>query len=435
MIPTRLVATGRQRMRDDPLLANSVYLMLSTVTMGLFGFVFWVVAAHLFRPGQVGLATTLVAASILITHASQLGFNSTFIRFLPSAGERSEEINTGLVLVSAASLLVAAGYILVVPVFVHQLLEVRDSLALAVGFVVFCAMAAVNLATDAVFIAFRQARFNVLVDGLLQGVVKVTLPVVLIALGGYGVYAATGWAAVAAVAASLAIMVWKFGYRPRLQVSTRYLRRALRFSSANYGANLLNMVPILVLPLVVLHGLGAADAGYFYVAFQLAGVVFAVAYSISQSTFSEGSQPGVSFRGLMRRSARAEAVSVLPAAVVLLVVARLVLLVFGRAYAHRAVGALEILALSAPLVALYDWVCVLLRLRHELAELVVVNAVYALSITGLALAWSHRGLAWVAGAWLAGNLLAAAVGVGLCAPHWMQMGPGRHPEAEPLAAG
>jgi len=435
MTPARLVATGRQRMRDDPLLANSVYLMLSTVTMGLFGFVFWVVATHLYRPGQVGLATTLVAASILISYASQLGFNSTFIHFLPGATERSEEINTGLVLVLAAAVLVAGGYIFIVPAFVHQLAGVRDSVTFAVGFVVFCAMASVNLATDAVFIAFRAARFNVLVDGFLQGVVKVTLPAALIGLGGYGVYAATGGAAVLAVGASLAIMVWKFGYRPRPQVSSRYLRRAMRFSSANYGANLLNMVPILVLPLVVLRGLGAADAGFFYVAFQLAGVVFAMAYSISQSTFSEGSQPGASFRRLMRRSARAEAVSVLPAALVLLVVARLVLLVFGRAYAHHAAGALEVLALSAPLVALYDWVCVLLRLRHELAELVIVNVVYALSITGLALAWSQRGIAWVAWAWLVGNLLAAVVGVCLGGPHWSRMRRGHHPEAEPVPVG
>jgi O-antigen/teichoic acid export membrane protein len=323
-------------MRNDPLLANSVYLMLSTVTMGLFGFVFWAVAAHLYRPGQVGMATTLVTASILISYASQLGFNSTFVRFLPTAVERSEEINTGLVLVLGAALLVATGYIFIVPGFVPQLVGVRESKALALGFVAFCAMASLNLATDSVFIAFQEARFNLLVDGLLQGAVKVTTPVGLVALGGYGVYAATGWAAVLALGASLAIMVWRFGYRPRFQVSSRYLRRALRFSTANYGANLLNMVPILVLPLVVLRGLGAAPAAFFYIAFQLAGVVFAVAYSISQSTFAQGSQPGAALGDLMRRSARAEVATVLPAALALLVVARLVLLVFGRAYASHA---------------------------------------------------------------------------------------------------
>jgi hypothetical protein len=95
--------------------------------------------------------------------------------------------------------------------------------------------------------------------------------------------------------------------------------------------------------------------------------------------------------------------------------------------------ALEILALSAPLVALYDWVCVLLRLRHELAELIVVNLVYALGIAGLALVWSHRSIAWVAGAWLIGNLLAAAVGVALAGPHWARIRRSNQPEPEPTA--
>ena len=418
------------------MLANSAYLLLSTITSGAFGFVFWILASHLYRPRQIGLATTLVVASTLISYASQLGFNSTFIRFLPSARDHSDEINTGLILVLLASVVLAVGYILVVPILVPELRVIRDSPALAGMFVVFCVVSSLNLATDSVFIAFRRAHFNLLTDGVILGTAKVVLPVFLVGLGGFGVYAATGVAATVAVGASLALLAWRLDYRPRLRVSMAYLRRAMTFSAANYTANLLNMVPILVLPLVVINRLGATSAGFFYIAFQLANLTFAVAYAVSQSAFAEGSQPGASFRQVVRRSAALEVVAIGPAVLGMAVLGHEVLGVFGSAYSRHAESTLVALAVSAPVVAAYDWVCVVLRLRRALAQLVVVNVVYAGGTAVFALLWAHLGTAWVGLAWLTGNVLAAAVGLvfaTLHRPGWRPIGD-RGLELEVVAA-
>jgi cyanate permease len=81
-----------------------------------------------------------------------------------------------------------------------------------------------------------------------------------------------------------------------------------------------------------------------------------------------------------------------------------VLEIFGKSYSAEASGVLVVLALAAPAVAAYVLGSVLLRITKQTAAMVLVNLVYAATICGLAFMWSARGLAWVAGAWLVGNV-------------------------------
>jgi glycosyltransferase involved in cell wall biosynthesis/O-antigen/teichoic acid export membrane protein len=380
--------------------------------MGVLGFVFWALSARLFSPGQIGVATTLISATSLISYLSLLGFNTTFVRFLPGSRDPDAEINTGLLLVFGAGLVVALVYIVAVPSVVTQLRFVRDSAVYAAGFVLLTAFAAVNLATDSVFIAFRAARYNFLVDGLIQGGVKLALPLALVGLGAYGIFAASGLAAFVAVALSVFFLIRGLRYQPRLRVSRDVVRRVSGFSAANYVANVLNIVPILLVPLIVIHARGTSQAGYYYLAFQLANLLNAVTYAVSQSLLAEGSYDGTDLGVLARRSAGIQGLVMLPAAGLLCLASSQVLLIFGPAYSHKAGGALFVLSLATLAVALNTWTSSLLRLTRQLVALVVANVVFVVAITGLSLVWVHRGLAWVSAAWLVGNLLAGAIGGG-----------------------
>ncbi len=397
-------------LRSDPLVQNSFYLLLTTATMGALGFVFWALCARLFNPGQVGVATTLISATSLISYLSLLGFNTTFVRFLPGSQDRDAEINTGLVLVFGAGILVALVYILAVPSFVTQLRFARDSLIYAGGFVLLTAFAAVNLVTDSIFIAYRAARYNFLVDGLIQGGTKLALPLALVGLGAYGIFAASGLAAFLAVVFSVFFLVRNLRYRPQLQVSRDVIKRVSGFSAANYVASTLDIVPILVVPLIVIHGRGASQAGFYFVAFQLATLLNAVAYAVSQSLLAEGSYDGAVLGVLARRAASLQALVMVPAATLLCLVSTQVMLIFGPAYSQHARGALVVLALATLPVALNTWTSSLLRLKRQLFTLVSANFVLLAAVIGLSVLWVHRGLGWVASAWFIGNLLAGLIG-------------------------
>jgi O-antigen/teichoic acid export membrane protein len=402
--PSRLI----ERFKTDTLFQNAVYLMLSTAVQAVLGLGFWLLNARLFSAAQIGLASALISASTFIAYLSLLGFNSTFIRFLPTSKRRTDSINTGLFLVLLLSTIIACVYLWLVPLMAPQLAFTTADLILAVGFVALSAAAATNLLTDSVFIAYRASRFNLLIYTV-QSLVKLGLPLALVGLGAYGIFAASGLAAVAALGLSLYFMIRVFGYRPRPRVSRAIIAQVWHFSSASYAANLFNIIPTMVLPIIIVDRLGAAAAGYYYLAFMLANLVYAVAYSVSQSLFAEGSYGEEKFRHLLLRAAGLLAVIMVPAALGLVLLGPWILNLVGHSYGSQALGLIVMLALSAPVVAASVLGGITLRIMHRQGALVVTNAVYAVVVCGLAFVWASKGLAWVGAAWLAGNLVTAGM--------------------------
>jgi len=397
-------------LKSDTLYLNSLYLMSNTIFMAGMGFLFWLINAHLFSPDQIGIATTLISAMTLVSYTSLLGFNSTFIRFLPTSKDRNNQITTGLVLSVLMAIVIAGGYILLVP-WIAPKLGFVHTIAYGIGFVVMAALAAVNLLTDSIFIAYRAAKYNLLIDGLIMSSVKVVLPLFFVSLGAYGIFTASGSAAAIALCASLYFLKKKFSYKPSMRIDKNVLRQVFHYSFSSYLANLLNIAPTLLLPLIIINKLGAPNAAYYYLAFMIANLLYTVAYSVSQSLFAEGSYEDRASQELIKKAGVVLAVVTVAGSLVVVAGAPLLLRVFGQNYAQHATSILRILALSAPAVALYVVANVLLRLKKQVGSIIIVNVVYALTICGLTLAWSGRGLNWVGWAWLAGNALSGIVGM------------------------
>lgn len=410
----QLASVGRRRLLDalrhDHLLKNSFFILLATATVGLLGFLFWLVAARLFSVGQIGVATTLIAATNLLSYVSLLGLNTTLITSLPTSRTRSADVNTAVLLVFGTASVVALAYILVVPTFTPELAFVRNSSPLVAGFVLLTAFTAVNLLTDSVFIAYRAARFNFVVDGIVQGGLKLALPATVVGLGSYGLFLAAGLAAAVAFVVSIAVLVLRFGYQPKPRIRMGIVRSTFRVSAANYVANMFNILPIMALSLIVLTLRGPADAGFFFVAFQIANLLNGVSYAVSQSLLAEGSYAGSQFGVLCRRSAKIQAGVIVPCAIILAVIAAPLLGVFGSDYRQHAVVTLIVLAAAAPAVALNTWTTALLRLTGAFGALVWSNVIFAIVICVGAAAWASKGLGAVALAWLLGNLLSGLVG-------------------------
>ncbi len=394
--------------RTDTLFQNSIYLMLSTLVQAVFGFGFWLLSAHLYSAGQIGIASALISASTFIAYFSLLGFNSTFIRFLPTSKRRNDEINTGLLLVLAMSLILASAYIFALPRFAPQLMMLIGHNWHIIGFVLLSAAAAANLLTDSVFIAYRASGYNLLIYSI-QSATKLALPVALIALGAFGVFAASGLAAAIALGLSLYFMARSFKYRPSLHISRQVIKQVRYYSSGNYLASLFNITPTLILPIVIVDRIGAAAAGYYYLAFMLANLIYTVAYSVAQALFAEVSHEENRFEQLLPKGAAILAAIMIPVALLLALAGPTALDVFGRTYNTQAHKVIVILALAAPVVAANVLGGVSLRISRHIPALVVSNLVYALTTCGLAFVWSTRGLTWVAGAWLVGNLVAAII--------------------------
>ena len=96
----------------DSLYSNSLFLMISTGVMSVFGFVFWIICARLFTAEEVGLATTIISVMGLITSFSLLGLGTGLIRYLPNSERKNDKINTCFTLVGVVSVIVTTIFIL-----------------------------------------------------------------------------------------------------------------------------------------------------------------------------------------------------------------------------------------------------------------------------------------------------------------------------------
>jgi O-antigen/teichoic acid export membrane protein len=388
---------------------NSLFLMLSSGVQASLGFAFWIVVAHVFSTTDVGRASSLISATTVIGYFALLGLNSTLVRYLPTAPNRDALVTCGLLVVAACGAVIALAYVLATPTIAPKLAFVAHSWPLAIGFVLLTVAAGINLLTDSVFIGSRRAGYCALTDGVVGGTTKIVSAVLLAGTGAYGIFAAStgGFAASAVVSVVLIFAVLR--WRPKLENPLRTLRPLLKFSGANYLGNILNLLPVLVVPLIVLDRLGAKAAAYYFVAFQIATLLYSAAYAVSQSFLAEGSHAGVDRRALRRRSRRALVVLYLPGVLAVIVAARWVLLVFGARYSEHGAATLILLAVAAVPIAACNWSWTVLRLSSHLMAIVLSSGVYTAGICGLAWFLAPRGLTAVAAAWPIGALLAAVV--------------------------
>ena len=122
----------------DPVYRGSYALVANTVGTSVIGALYWAVAAHLYSPEDLGRATAVISALMLVATLSQLNLSNTLMRFLPHMGATSAMrlINLGYL---ASSLMAVAGSIIfvsVLPRFSSQWHFMGDSTFFAVVFAV-----------------------------------------------------------------------------------------------------------------------------------------------------------------------------------------------------------------------------------------------------------------------------------------------------------
>jgi O-antigen/teichoic acid export membrane protein len=395
--------------KSDHMIRNSLYLILSSGLQAALGFTFWIIVARLFSATDVGRASSLISATTLIALLALLGLNNSFVRFLPTAPDGDALITGGLVLVAACGAGLGLVYALATPVIAPRLAFVEQRPVLAVGFVLLSAAAAVNVLTDSVFIAARRSGYNALIDGGIGGIAKLVSIVLLAASGAYGIFCSYADGFLTAALVSMALMAAALHWRPSFRNSVWALRSILRFSGANYVANVLNVLPTLLVPLIVLDRLGTATAAYYYIAFQVASLLYSASYAVSEASLAEGSHQEAGRREVLRRSRRISIALCLPSCLVLFGAAHWVMRAFGITYSQHGTTALALLALAAVPITANNWLLTMLRLQGRLASIVLSSAVYAIAICTLAWFLAPYGLSRLTAAWPIGALLGVAV--------------------------
>ncbi|MGH2733190.1 MAG: lipopolysaccharide biosynthesis protein, partial [Actinomycetota bacterium] len=392
--------------RSLSMLASSGGLILGKIANLGLGFVFWVIAARLFPPGEVGLAAGAVAAMMLCVQLGLLGVGAAFISTFPAWRARPARLLDSAVTMVGAGALVAGGLFLALARGVFEELAVVAADARFAGlFLAMAVLGTVGVLLDHISMALRRGD-QVLARNVSSTAVTVLLIGLLAlltpgagAVGLFSLFVAGGVVTCGLGASQLWRSAGRYRYRPRLEGPIA--RGLLCVGFPNHALSLVERVPGLVLPIVVTELVSPEANAHWYAAWMMAWVAYIIPISIGTGVFAEVAHRPRALAAAVRSGLRSSLVLGLAAAGGLAVMGELVLSILGPGYATGGAAPLRILVVALVPFAFIQAYFAVCRATGRLAEALVTGGVSALAgIGGSALVAPALDLSEMAAVWV-----------------------------------
>jgi len=405
--PRRLGASARVLLSSLALVAAKV------ATMG-FGFLAWVVAARVYAPAEVGIASGVVAAVTLCAQFALIGVGSAVITLMPRyASAPGRLLDTSVSLLALSSLAAGLLFLLVAAVVLVELRVVSADPLFAAMFLFLAVAGTLGVLFDQASTARRRGD-QVLVRGALAGIVTLAaVPLLATATASGAVSIFGAWALGGVV--TLVFGLWMLGravpgYRARPRLEPPIARELVVVGLPNYVLTLAERAPGFVLPILVTELLSPADNAAWYAAWMMAWVVFIVPIQVGMTSFAEIARHPERTGSIVRQGVLTSLGLGVAGAIVLAVIAEFALGLLGSTYADAGVLPLRILLVGVvPMTLVQAWFS-LARARQRLREAIIVGT--AASVASIVLpAWAGLGggLPAMALAWLAVQCVTAVI--------------------------
>jgi O-antigen/teichoic acid export membrane protein len=389
------------------LLADAGVLFISNIANGVFGLLFWIVAARLYAPQYVGLGSAAISMMYLIGNLSRLGLDVALMRVLPGelSSERRRQMIVASLLIVAVIGLSAAVICIELPIVGAGIRnQLRNNLGVAVVFVLTCSAWGVGLVIDQILVAIKRGQVIVW-DNLAFSIVKLAvLPLALSIVGQqYGIFAANALGVLAGIT-----VVW-YALRPSFWLRWQIVRRGLadvRSSLASYA--LLNHCSMLVaglpnwlLPLIVAEQVGIGAAGHFYTGWMLMTLVNTGPAALGVGYFAQGARLRSDTGALLRRTSGYLLIVMVPIVAILIPTSGYLLMIFGNSYTEAATDMLRYLFAASIPFALSLLCLAQLRLKGDMRALNIASCSSTVVTLGLSylllptLGLSGIGIAWL----------------------------------------
>lgn len=386
----------------------------TAVTSGL-GFVYWLLAARLFAPGAVGLASASISAMTLLGYLGMLGLGTMLMGELPNhRGHESRLINTAFLASGVTGLALGVVFALIAPSLITDFRPLRSSVGMVTVFALGVGLSSGTMVAD-------QALIGLLRGSVQFGRNAVFAIVKLLALGLAAVwlYQRTGIAiyvtwiignlvSTAGVAVVGSVRGWfDISARPEWSALGGLRRAAL----GHHALNLTLQLPVLGLPIVVTATLTAAFNAYFYVAWMVAvSFIWVAPAALSVVLYAVSSNTPAALGRAIRFTVGISIVAGVLTNAVLPSIGDRILELFGGPYVAHAGASLQILALAVFPLVVKDHFVNLCRLDRRLATTAAwIAAAGGLELVGGAVGARIDGLAGLSIGWTAVICLEAIV--------------------------
>jgi O-antigen/teichoic acid export membrane protein len=396
--------------RSLSMFASSLGLVAAKVAAMGLGFLFWLLAARLFLPSDVGLATGVVSAVMLCTQIALLGVGSAVIVHFPRHAAGASQLLDTAFTVSIASGLVAAGLfqLLALAAF-PELRIVASGPAFIVAFIAMGILGTVGMLLDQISAALRRGDqaltravvFGVATVGLLAGVAATSTT------GAFAIF--IPWVGAASLAFIVGLVQLRRSlsrYRYRARLEPRLTRSLLIVGLPNHMLTLAERAPGLILPIVVTELVSPEANAAWYAAWMMAWLVYFIPVQVGMTLFAEAAHRPGELGDLVRHATRITLALGVPAAAALALAAHVALSILGPVYADAGTTPLRILVVAVLPLTLIQAYFIVCRATGRLGEATVAGVVNGLvSIVAAVLAAAQFGLPAVAIAWVAAQVL------------------------------
>jgi O-antigen/teichoic acid export membrane protein len=378
----------------DPLYRNSFFMAFTNIFNSGCGFLFWMVAARLYKVEEVGVATALVSSLGLVILFSRLGFDAAIFRFF-SLEDKKKVIFTSLTITTLACIIAGVVYIMLVGILAPSMPFLRNP-RYALLFLSIAIINSVALITGNVFVAGRRADRFFIQNILMALRIPALVPLVL--FGAFGIFGSVGIGYF--ISALLSIFMLRGTINAfRMQVDRSFINKSFRFSLFNYLSGILSLAPEMILPLMVLNMNGKAEAAIYYLSFAIGSLVLIVPNSLGISFYVEICQ-GEGLKKSLMRAGGASLILLTPLVLILILFGGKILGLVGGDYV-QGLGLLRIIAISSFFVTIYTLCIYIQNFRMKVGNMVKLNVLRCALLLGLSYMLMPRygilgaGYAWI----------------------------------------
>lgn len=400
-----LVGTARRS-----LALSSVWLLVAKGLQMGAGFVFWVVAANSASVVDVGIAAACVAGVMLCTQLGVLGTGSAVIIALGRGQNPKQVLDTALSVLAVASVLAAAGYLVVTWTTGSSELGSTRTVGFTVLFVAAAFLGTMVICLDQASIALHRtegAATRYAVGGvaslaavlIVWGTAEHVSATVLLACWSLGALGA-------ALVGQLQLRRW-VGYRFSPSLHVTRVRQVLRVGVPNQLLTSTERLTPVLVPIVLAHFASVTTTAYWYPAWMMAWVALNAPISVGMVQFHHIVTHPERARAIVRQGLLWSLLLGGAVSIVAAVGAEFFLSLLGEEYADASVTALRILLLGLlPFLVLqaYNATC---RAVGRAGEAIVLGGLLMVAVcVGAALVGS-RGTTAVAIVWVASSSVAS----------------------------
>ena len=332
----------------DSLLKNSVYLMMATFFNAILGFFFWMIAARYYAPNDIGIISAILSSVSLISMISLVGFPTALIFYLPRDSKNVNRIiNSCLTICIAISIIFSLIFILGINIWTPELKLVSSNIEIVAIFIITTIMTTVSALISGAFTAGRKSSFHMTKENIF-GFIKIFPLVIFAGLGTMGIFLSWSVGLVSSMIIGFILLSKLWKYSPMLTFDP-IIKNMARFSAGNYISGIFYSLPRLILPIMIISLISAESAGYFFIAFTMAGLLYGISQSISSSFLAESSDKD-KFWNNVNKAIKFNVGLLIPGLLLFVIFGKFVLNMFNSQYAENATSSLMILtATSIPL--------------------------------------------------------------------------------------